>query len=227
MGNFFSELFSAERCILADPFIGHDDASYTPETKAVLVRLIQSVVSGRYFPQSEASRYVCKNFRLGASELTKHYNATHDVSKEVSTFRCQISLASEKLYHLFGHGIYQAFMSQDSAKLQRIDNIITLLEMEDYQFADVFFEEVSGACDGYSGVGFALSECTSELDFLKNIVRFRLLSEMNDLNLAKLRYLKYILDEPIVNYKNLQLNKKKASILVALGVPALVLENTT
>ena len=118
-------------------------------------------------------------------------------------------------------------MSQDSATLQRIDNIITLLEMEDYQFADVFFEEVSGVCDGYSGVGFALSECTSELDFLKNIVRFRLLSEMNDLNLAKLRYLKYILDEPIVNYKNLQLNKKKASILVALGVPALVLENTT
>lgn len=51
MGNFFRELFSAERCILADPFIGH--------------------------------------------------------------------------------GIYQAFMSQDSAKLQRIDNIITLLEMED------------------------------------------------------------------------------------------------
>lgn len=96
MGNFFRELFSAERCILADPFIGHDDASYTPETKAVLVRLIQSVVSGRYFPQSEASRYVCKNFRLGASELTKHYNATHDVAKEVSTFRCQISLASTK-----------------------------------------------------------------------------------------------------------------------------------
>ena len=57
----------------------------------------------------------------------------------------------------------------------------------------MFFEEVSGACDGYSGVGFALSECTLELNFLKNIVRFRLLSEMNALNLEN-GYINNVLD---------------------------------
>lgn len=227
MANFFRELASAESIILADPFTEHDDGIYSAETKAVLSRMIRAVMSGRYFPQSEASRYICQNFRLGASELTKLYNSTHDEPKQTSTFRSQISVASNKLYSLFGHGIYQKFVSQDLKKLQRLDNIITLAELADRSFADLFFDDITMGFIDESYKEHALSECAEELTFLNKLMKLRVYDEMKNLDKSKLAYLYQVLNQPLVDQNDLHINKKKAGILVTLGVPALVLENTT
>lgn len=227
MANFFRELASAESIILADPFAEHDDGIYSSETKAVLSRMIRAVMSGRYFPQSEASKYICQNFRLGASELTKLYNSTHDEPKQTSTFRCQISVASERLYTLFGHGIYQKFISQDLKRLQKLDNIMTLAELADRSFNDLFFDDIAMEVIGEPYKEYGLSECAEELAFLNKLVKIRIYDEMRKLDKSKLAYLYQVLNEPLIAHNDLHINKKKAGILVTLGVPALVLENTT
>lgn len=51
--------------------------------------------------------------------------------------------------------------------------------------------------------------------------------ETRKLDKCKLAYLYQALNEHLLYHHDLHINEKKAGILVTLGVPALVLENTT
>lgn len=227
MSNFFKELANAERDVLGEnSYFKNADGNlepYAKVTQQTLIKLVELTSSGRLFDEAEVAYYISRHFRLGASQLTRFWNNTHEIKKNANTFRSQISTASQKYTNLFGTNIYEIFTSQNFAEIKHIDKLLDFLKIPDMYMDEMVFWEIADFCNGYEGADFQIGDCVQEIKFLRSLVRCRLIPMLESLDIDKLRFIKYVLDKPIVNHKDLKLNKEKAELVNALGIPAIVL----
>jgi hypothetical protein len=63
-----------------------------------------------------------------------------------------------------------------------------------------------------------LEDCKPELRFLRQILKVRINELVDQLDSEKLKYIQYVLDQPLVEAKTMKLNRDKANLLISLGV---------
>ena len=228
MRNFFRELKNCEDVVLSEDAtftnLAGETEPYQESTKKTLCEVISIVSSGRFFRWDSPSYFIVKNFRLGPSSLAALWNEKHPDDRKVeSTWRSQVYSVSQKFFKLFGGDFFQVFVSQDMAGIERIRNTLALLSIPELEFWELFYAEVDKYCDGYEGDNFTLTECERELHFLSRILRCRLIPEMEALDGCKLQYLKYVLDNPVLNLTDFSVNRDKVEALAALGVPEIII----
>jgi hypothetical protein len=224
MSNFFKELALAEKKIVVEnEFLNEQGEvlAYKDSTRQILLFLIQTVESGRLVGSSESGRFICKNFRKNAVELTTLWNSNNFRKKSANTFRSQVSTLSNKMYRLFGNNIYSIFCSQDGKGLQRLSTLLELLCGGENRYSDLFYVDMleAGADSGnFPSQNVVLEDCKPELRFLRQILKVRIRELVGKLDAQKLQYIQYVLDQPLVDRKTMKLNREKADVLVALGV---------
>lgn len=224
MGNFFKELADCEKMIFVEKSCSSCDGEVwekLKETRHLLARLIQFVESGELVSSSEASKFICKNFRLDSVEMTKAWNIKYQSDKSNNTFRSQISTLSRKFYKLFGHDIYTLFAIQDADGLQKIKVKLNALQSVDISFDDLFFSELSSICRGDGEIASSnlhVEDCNAELEFMRKILKSRFISALGKYDVNKLAYIRYILNTPLVDSKGICINEQKIKMLKALGV---------
>jgi hypothetical protein len=224
MSNFFKELALAEKKIVVEnEFLNEQGKvmTYKDSTKQILLFLIQTVESGRLVGASESGRFICKNFRKNAVELTTLWNSNNFRKKSANTFRSQVSTLSNKMYRLFGNNIYSIFCSQDDKGLHRLSQLLTLIQRGELRSSDLFYTEMlqAGADSGnFPSQNVVLEDCKPELRFLRQILKVRIRQLVEQLDPQKLQYIQYVLDQPLVEAKTMKLNRDKANLLISLGV---------
>lgn len=228
MRNFFRELKNCEDAVLSEDAIftnlAGETAPYQGSTKKTLCEVINVVSSGVFFRTNSPSYFIVKNFRLGPSRLAALWDEKNpDDRKAESTWRSQVYTLSQKFFNLFGTDFFQVFTSQDTAGIERIRGILSLISIPELEFWEIFFQEISSYCEGYMGDDFTVVECEQELRFLSRILRCRLIPEMEALDGCKLQYLKHVLDKPVLNLTDFSVNRDKVEALSALGIPEIVL----
>jgi hypothetical protein len=227
MSNFFKELALAEKKIVVEnEFLnGQEVVTYKDSTRQILLFLIQTVESGRLVGASESGRFICKNFRKNAVELTNLWNSNdNNRRKSANTFRSQVSTLSNKMYRLFGNNIYSIFCSQDEKGLHRLSQLLTLIQRGELRSSDLFYTEMlqAGADSGnFPSQNVALEDCKPELRFLRQILKVRIMQLIEQLDSEKLQYIQYVLNQPLVEAKTMKLNRDKANLLISLGVVSL------
>jgi hypothetical protein len=223
MSNFFKELALAEKNIVVEnEFLnGQEVVTYKDSTRQILLFLIQTLESGRLVGASESGRFICKNFRKNAVELTTLWNSNNFRKKSANTFRSQVSTLSNKMYRLFGNNIYSVFCSQDDKGLQRLSTLLELLHGGKYLCSDLFYVDMleAGADSGnFPSQNVVLEDCKPELRFLRQILKMRIRELVGKLDAQKIQYIQYVLDQPLVEAKTMKLNRDKANLLISLGV---------
>jgi hypothetical protein len=77
----------------------------------------------------------------------------------------------------------------------------------------------AGADSGnFPSQNVTLEYCKPELRFLRQILKVRLRELVEQLDAQKLKYIQYVLDQPLVEAKTMKLNRDKANLLISLGV---------
>jgi hypothetical protein len=224
MSNFFRELALAEKKIVVEnEFLNGQGEilAYEDSTRQIMLFLIQTLESGRLVGASESGRFICKNFRKNAVELTTLWNSNNFRKKSANTFRSQVSTLSNKMYRLFGNNIYGVFCSQDEKGLQRLSTLLDLLRGGELRSSDLFYTEMlqAGADSGnFPSQNVALEDCKPELRFLRQILKVRIRELVGKLDAQKIQYIQYVLDQPLVEAKTMKLNRDKANLLISLGV---------
>jgi hypothetical protein len=125
------------------------------------------------------------------------------------------------MYRLFGNNIYSVFCSQDDKGLQRLSTLLELLRDGEYRCSDLFYVdmlEIGADSGNFPSQNIALEDCKPELRLLRQILKVRINELVGKLDAQKLKYIQYVLDQPLVEAKTMKLNRDKANLLISLGV---------
>lgn len=224
MGSFFSELAACERAILNDKYYELDNGeivAFTYETQELLLRLIAFVQSGKLVASSDATLFICRNFRMSTSELQRAWLLKYKTEKSANTFRCQRSVLGREYYKLFGKDFYTNFMIQDKKQLAQLALRLDALELEDICADDLFFGELVDSCKGsgkFASYNLNVKDCVAEVKLLRKIMKANFIAELQKMDTEKLEYVMYVLDSALVDTKALKINAEKLKLLKALGV---------
>ncbi len=184
--------------------------------KGVFQKLIDFVESG-VFTKSATTLYLCSNWRLTSQEITRKWNMENCEEKSSDTWRSQISTTSRQLYKLFPD-MYEAFITGETAEIQRINDTIELLSDGDESYEDIFIKELAGLQTDYSGKEYSLKECSKELEVLSRLTRKNIFDDIDNLDMDKLGYLKKVLKTPLASNRYREVNLNKVEILRQLSV---------
>ncbi len=198
--NFFKDLAELEQSITQEGY-----------TLGVLRKLIGFVESG-VFTKSESMRFICSNWRLTSGELARKWNDENCDEKSAITWRSQVSTLSRQLYDLFP-AIYESFSENRVAEVGRVAFTVTLLEDGDESYSDIFIKELSAMSVEYSGKGYDISDCESELCLLSKLTRKNIYDDIDCINRDKLGYLKTVLQTPLLSNRYRSVNLDKVLIL--------------
>ena len=224
MSNFFSELTACEKTIIADKYYETDTGEivlYEKETQELLLRLIAFVQSGKMVASSDATLFLCKNFRMSTKELQRAWELKYKSTKSANTFRCQRSVMGREYYKLFGDNFYTNFIRQDKKQLAQLTMKLEALELENIRADDLFFVELVDSCKGsgkFTSLGIEVKDCINEVMFLRKIFKTKFISESQKLDVEKLQYIMYVLNSALVDTKALEINSEKLKLLKAFGV---------
>ena len=224
MGTFFSELAECEKVVIKDKYIENKAGEmvvFEKETQKILLRLISFVQSGKLTAFSEATYFICKNFRMNSDELKRAWGIKYHSEKSTHTFRSQRSVLGRKYYKLFGRDVYSVFINQDEEKLAHLSGKLAALEQNDVFSEELFFKEIcnkSKNSEKFVASGLELRDCMEEIKFLRKILKYKFLWEMKKYDTEKLGYIMYVLDAPIVDAKTLMFNEEKLEVLKAFEV---------
>lgn len=184
--------------------------------RRVFQKLIDFVESG-VFTKSATTLYLCSNWRLTSQEITRKWNMENCEEKSSDTWRSQISTTSRQLYKLFPD-MYEAFITGETAEIQRINDTIELLSDGDESYEDIFIKELAGLQTDYSGKEYTLKECNKELEVLSRLTRKNIFDDIDNLDMDKLGYIKKVLKTPLASNRYREVNLNKVEILRQLSV---------
>ncbi len=170
----------------------------------LLNRLILFIEAGTCI-KSPTEKFILKNFRLGAAELTKLWNKAHPgCQKKPDTFRGQISLLSQYVGKLFGVSpdeMYNAFVNGDARALGHMSDILDFYEVgntdlaEQYPFVLQGGVLTAGAC---SDSEYPIGECAAEIQLLKAFDKDSIRQMLADIDMDKLAYVWQCMSQPLV-----------------------------
>lgn len=214
MDSFFTELAVAEQRIIVTGY-DEDYTQYSGSTKETLEELIDYVESGNY-TRAKSAKFIAAHFRMGTVELVEAWHRTYHKSKEESTIRGQVSVASQVLYDLFGH---ETFEELNADQPDRVKDILDALSIGDLMCYDIFIDGVSNYIKRPNNTQvFEFDELEEEMAFLAMFRRDDIEQAMSKLNSEKLFYIKQVLNKPlVVDYK---VNEIKAQLLNELCRPS-------
>lgn len=184
--------------------------------RRVFQKLVDFVESG-VFTKSAITLYLCRNWRLTSQEITCKWNMENCEEKSSDTWRSQISTTSRQLYKLFPD-MYEAFITGETAEIQRINDTIELLSDGDESYEDIFIKELAGLQTDYSGKEYSLKECNKELEVLSRLTRKNIFDDIDNLDMDKLGYIKKVLKTPLASNRYREVNLNKVEILRQLSV---------
>lgn len=184
--------------------------------RRVFQKLVDFVESG-VFTKSAITLYLCRNWRLTSQEITRKWNMENCEEKSSDTWRSQISTTSRQLYKLFPD-MYEAFITGETAEIQRINDTIELLCDGDESYEDIFIKELAGLQTDYSGKEYTLKECNKELEVLSRLTRKNIFDDIDNLDMDKLGYIKKVLKTPLASNRYREVNLNKVEILRQLSV---------
>lgn len=224
MGSFFAELAACERTVLKDKYYELDNGeivAFSFDTQELLIRLIAFVQSGKLVASSDATLFVCRNFRLSTAELQRAWELKYKTAKSLNTFRCQRSCLGREYYKLFGNNFYTNFMIEDKKQLAQLALRLDALELENICADDLFYCELVDSCKGsgkFASYNLNVKDCVEEVKLLRKIMKANFSEELQKVDAEKLQYVMYVLDSALVDTKALEINEEKLKLLKALGV---------
>lgn len=224
MNSFFSELVACEKAILTDKYYESDNGElvlFESETQELLLRLIAFVQSGKLVASSDATLFICRNFRMSTNELQKAWELKYKTAKSVNTFRSQRSCLGREYYKLFGMDLYTNFMLQNKKELGVISLKLNAMELGNISADDLFFGELIYSCKGsgkFSSSNIKVKDCIEEMMFLRKFMKDKQIAELHKLDVEKLEYVMYVLDSALVDKKAIDFNLEKLKLLMVLGV---------
>ena len=201
----------------------------------LLNRLILFIEAGTC-SKSPTEKFILKNFRLGAAELTKLWNKAHPgCSKKPDTFRGQISLLSQYVGKLFGVSpdeMYNAFVNGDARALGHMSDILDFYEVGNTDLAEQYPFVLQGgvlAADACSNSEYPIGECAAEIQLLKAFDKDSIRQMLTGIDMDKLAYVWQCLSQPLVvdvyeklgdrsrKVKSPLVNQRKLELCRALG----------
>ena len=172
------------------------------DAKIQCIANIRKYVKSGIFTNSKCDKFVCQNCDLSRKEMAEKWNtlALGDSTlkkKSESTFRCQISVLSNKIYFLLGYSASELddLLSRDTEEgikeLVRLsDNCISLMEINDIDISVDFNFSIEAILREHEIVkNYSVDECKSEIEFLKMVSRNNLERLMSEQNKDKLAYI--------------------------------------
>lgn len=224
MSSFFSELAACERAVLKDKYREVDNGEivvFSSDTQELLLRLIAFVQSGKMVAQSDATLFVCRNFRMSTTELQRAWELKYKTSKSTNTFRSQRSCLGREYYKLFGNNFYTNFMIEDKKQLAQLSLRLDALKQENICADDLFYGELVDSCKGsgkFASYNLNVKDCVEEVKLLRLLMKANFLEELQKVDAEKLQYIMYVLDSALVDTKAFEINLEKLKLLNTLGV---------
>lgn len=221
-----------------------------PEAEATLRTLILATMnSGEMIVKnSKVAIDICQNFRLSSSELKDWYKE-QGIDKADSTIRSQQAYISSLFYSIFGDYDFlsDAFLNNDSDKLQQIRNRIYALQHSDFKLSDLGVN-LSNVLEFADEDGmYDESKVDDVLSFIRSLNRKNIVANFDKCDKATLGTILNILCSPMILNKKytfmddngimqqatrVEFNKDKADLLCRMNTvpefkPDEVIENTT
>lgn len=207
---FFGVLIRAEKLLETQ---NCDEESYS------LFSQVVSYVEACSFSNSEATKFICKNWRLSSSELSERWSVSHP-AKSVNTFRSQLSTTNRQLFGLFGNIVPEVFykkslLSEEDKVLRR--NLVNALAALDYDedifVPDIFISEVGNFFEDASYDTYKVEDCMEELRLIKILMKSNVFSYIEKINADKLKFILGVLNQPISSNRSRSINHNKIAIL--------------
>lgn len=218
--NFFRMLALCEKDILDKDWFQDVNGvyrSYGNKTQEAVLRLVAYIEDGGVF-HAKVPVFICRNWRMSPKELTELWETETGRQKRVDTFRGQVSEASVQLYSIFGDGIFEDLLLDDTETARSVSGTVSILKAGDTGFAGLESAEVLGYLTGRAVTKkFGLDECADEIRLLRKYCRPAVRKELAKVDLEKLCYLKSVLDQPLLDKDTKCMNNEKSELLRMIG----------
>lgn len=177
------------------------------------------------FSNSDITKYICKNWRVPSGDLVTRWYGELGGKKSKTTFRSQISTASKQLFDIYGNiqpstfGKSSTLSDEDKAIRSHLSAVIKSFLIEDTYAANVFISEVLNYFDDPVPIGkYDMSDCQNELKVLKLLAKTNIYNLLDTCDNDKLKYLLYVLAQPLTVSRTRSVNLDKLDILKQFGL---------
>ena len=217
MRNFFYSVGQLEEKVLKDGTYISEGVrkTYSNETKSAVSGIIE-YLRGASFTRSKQSAFIARNYSLSTNELVDLWNVDHEPKTSSNTMRGTISVASRSLYAIFGNGVFEELLNDDSA---RILSVLAGLGSGSSSFGSLFSDTAVlyvSHCKSDGAKEYTAEELETEVYVLSGFLRSESDRELAVADRGKLAYIKRVLDRPVLS--DGKLNSVKVALLQSFGL---------
>lgn len=157
------------------------------DSKIKAIGNINQFVKSGIFTDSKVDKFICQNCDLSGKEMTEKWNVLAKARKDMkqkspNTFRGQVNVLSNKIYFMLGYTaseldkLLSGTTEEDIEELISLgDNCKSLMKVHDVDISVDFDFSIESFLDEYdSKQDYRVSECKSEIEFLKMISKSNL-----------------------------------------------------
>jgi len=191
------------------------------EERGSVFQMVVDFVEGATFTPSKPTKFLCKNWRYNAEELSVIWESKTGKAKKLPTIRGQISELSSALYQIFPTFTVDLFLSRNYNQ-EDCDQIVVTIEAlrgMDISADSVFISEVLNWSESSrTKQSYNIDELESTLALLKPFMRSQVFKVLDDVDEDKLKYVIKCLREPLIQTHGRGLSQRKLEIINRLGL---------
>ena len=190
-----------------------NDSTYDIYTRSVLADLVEYVEGGS-FSHSYNTHFIVKNFRLSIKDMTDRWNNKEgiDNQKSEAAFRSQISTVSKCLYTIFPY-FPNAFINENKEQLRCIETMINTLSNYQENINDYFGDEITTYITGEASRKYETEELKTTIESLRPLLKRNIWEKLDNLDEDKVKYIFWVLKQPLTSNRRRETNKQKIEIL--------------